>query len=300
MMELKRLLTRATALLLQGAYQGAESFIEQAMAESDKIKSELAELDTLRTRVTEMAAEAERFQSVIDEANAQESVCEVEHITYDGGNTYVSELYFKDGSLDSLPDGMKLYASPIPAQQSYEQALNLLAESRENFENQFGFSSDADWVYKDLAELFISDLPAQQSPAVAVPDNCEICKRTKYAMATLRYILNLDQDSNKTPSDTVDDIINKYAAYPPIESSDVIIARAALKKLADLDVVNFATPSPLITEQDALQKLRTEVGEAINILAMCGDKTPFDQLGKKLVAAFNNSSSPKLNEAKHD
>lgn len=67
--------------------------------------------------------------------------------------------------------GERLYAAPVPAQQSYHQALQLLAESRENFEKQFGSSVDADWVYKDLAELFVCDLPAQQSPAVAVTDD---------------------------------------------------------------------------------------------------------------------------------
>jgi hypothetical protein len=65
-MELKRLLDRANVLLFQGAYQGAESFIEQAMAESEKLKKDLAELDTLRTRVIEMAAEVERLQSLTE------------------------------------------------------------------------------------------------------------------------------------------------------------------------------------------------------------------------------------------
>lgn len=44
--------------------------------------------------------------------------------------------------------------------------------------------------------------------------------------------------------------------------------------------------------EDALQKLRLEVAEAMNILAMCGNQTPVDQLGKKLAAALNASALP--------
>lgn len=47
---------------------------------------------------------------------------------------------------------------------------------------------------------------------------------------------------------------------------------------------------PAVAVPDALQKLRLEVAEAINILAMCGDQTPVDQLGKKLAAALNASA----------
>lgn len=47
---------------------------------------------------------------------------------------------------------------------------------------------------------------------------------------------------------------------------------------------------PAVAVPDALQKLRLEVAEAINILAMCGDQTPADQLGKKLAAALNASA----------
>lgn len=112
-MELKRLLTRATTLLLQGAYQGAESFIEQAMAEAGKLKSELSELETLRTRVTEMAAEVERLQSAIDEANAQDPCFEVGRHGK-SGDYFVTELK----SNVKLYKGMRLFARPIPAQQS--------------------------------------------------------------------------------------------------------------------------------------------------------------------------------------
>lgn len=38
-----------------------------------------------------------------------------------------------------------------------------------------------------------------------------------------------------------------------------------------------------------LHKLRVEVLECINILALCKDKTPIDQLGEKLANAYNNS-----------
>jgi hypothetical protein len=47
---------------------------------------------------------------------------------------------------------------------------------------------------------------------------------------------------------------------------------------------------PAVAVPDVLQKLRLEVAEAINILAMCGDQTPVDQLGKKLAAALNASA----------
>lgn len=72
-MELIRLLNRANALLIQGAYQGAENIIDSALEESRAIKSELSELATLRVRAVEMAAEIERLHDVIDEANAQQS-----------------------------------------------------------------------------------------------------------------------------------------------------------------------------------------------------------------------------------
>lgn len=104
-----------------------------------------------------------------------------------------------------------------------------------------------------LESLPLSISPRTPGSAVAVPDCCDNCKRIKYPIATLRYILNLEQDSSKTLSDTVTDIINKYAAYPPIESSDAMVARAAIKKLAELDIAkfneSFIAQSPRITEQ---------------------------------------------------
>lgn len=121
------------------------------------------EIEQMRIRMGEMAAEIERLQSVIDEANAQEPAIVVRGRKVVGFNP--AEGTRIEG---------EFYARPIPAQQSSYQSLQLLAESRENFEKQFGFSSEADWVYKDLAELFISDLPGQQSPAVAVPDGWKL------------------------------------------------------------------------------------------------------------------------------
>lgn len=108
-MELTRLLTRATALLLNGAYQGAESLIERAMAEAEELKSELAELDTLRTRVTEMAAEVDRLQSVIDEANAQEPY---RYIGNGKTLAYPNPVYENDA------EWVPVYLRTVPAQQS--------------------------------------------------------------------------------------------------------------------------------------------------------------------------------------
>lgn len=154
-MELKRILDRANVLLLQGAYQGAESFIEQAMEEADKLKQELAEIDTLRTRVTEMAAEVERLQGLIDAANAQGPVATID-VHFDTSDYELDEdrkltYVFKGKTLEQLGIGRhNLYAHPIPAQQSPE-----------NKELTF---------YGNVNVSEAIAMVEQQSPAVVVPD----------------------------------------------------------------------------------------------------------------------------------
>ena len=197
-MELKRLLTRATALLLQGAYQGAESFIEQAMAEADKLKQYLAELDTLRNRILEMAAEIERLnsawqvetlnrkdsiiakqeeekdrlksenahlQSVIDEANAQEPVIRV----LDGRVADFNPNY--DGDVSNG----EFFARPIPAQQSPAVAVHENAvEAKENLENFL--HQNTNWHPREWAEIqgFIDGLVKSKSPRITEQDAREI------------------------------------------------------------------------------------------------------------------------------
>ena len=128
-MELKRLLDRENVLLLQGAYQGAESFIEQAMSEADKIKSDLAEIDTLRTRVTEMASEVDRLQPSIDEANAQPAFG---HVIKENGS--MCEFV----TTNNVPVGCHtVYARPIPEQQSPAVAVPDEGELRRIFEEYY-------------------------------------------------------------------------------------------------------------------------------------------------------------------
>lgn len=176
-MELKRLLTRANALLLQGAYQGAEYFIEQAMAESDKLKSELAELDTLRTRVTEMAAEVERLQSHIPEWLCDK--CNCVHVAPKN----LTDTFCKCGN--SLRPS-SLTERRLEAENSRLQSVIDEANAQEHvyFWREIGESDwiqcHKDWYYKcaDSAEhdtkmLYTRPIPAQQSPAVAVPELLE-------------------------------------------------------------------------------------------------------------------------------
>ena len=59
-MDILQKLVRANALLLQGAYQGAEHVLDSAIVD-----------------VREFVAENARLKSIIDEANAQEPVIQV-------------------------------------------------------------------------------------------------------------------------------------------------------------------------------------------------------------------------------
>jgi len=88
-----------------------------------------------------------------------------------------------------------------------------------------------EWI-TDEGRTLLAKLNEHREPEVKPKESID----PKYPLATLRYILNLKQDSSRNLSDTVTEIINKYASYPPVESSDLIIAKAALAKLAELDV----------------------------------------------------------------
>lgn len=214
-MELKRLLTRAKVLLLQGSHEGTESFIEQAMAEAGKIKSELCELDTLRKRVTEMAAEVERLQSVIDEANAQGPV------GYTGSGSIDAVKVGVEGHLfgSSAPSHpIALYARPIPAQQSpleYSGGIPFVPWSKEK-------------------EFFES---MQQSPAGAVPEGFALVpKKPNQAMLFAANGVRV-----KCGNDVDGDPI--FTQLNTAEATEVFNAF--------LSSAPKSSPSPRITEQDA-------------------------------------------------
>lgn len=161
------------------------------------------ELEQMRIRMAEMAAEVERLNAVIDEANAQKPI-------YQYSNTHDLSLWTdcNKWTFDIMRDDHRriVYASPIPAQQSRNQALQLLAESRENFEKQFGVSADADWVYQDLAELLVSDLPEHQSPAVvAGTDSYDTVSSIAYTLHN--YATHLHYAGNEYLSDQLEEIV---------------------------------------------------------------------------------------------
>lgn len=148
---------------------------------------------------------------------------------------------------------------PIPAQQSYDQALQLLAESRENYEKQFGFSSDADWVYKDLAELFIVDLPAQQSPAVAVPELKDIEVTDQMASAFNQAICDdamNDQDIEAVKTGLRAAISHLHPmpkSFYELEIERLVALNDSLlaNEIRLIERLRTMQPSPRITEQDA-------------------------------------------------
>lgn len=323
--------------------------------------------ESLLKRLELADAENARLQSTIDGANAQEA----EEVTTQPsriGNTEYSAGHPISIVLDSAYRNFR-----NPAQQSSDQALQLLSESRENFEKRFGFSADADWAYKDLAELFISDLPERQSPAVdgewsygedndgwyveckgeqvcycaseasarriseamsmkspavAVPDN----KFGDNLLWFLREFASADDDQLEyaeleiygegesgvegvctvsvqeiceaaastiemltgSPSPRITEQgTDELLPLHPIDHPDcqvMLWSEQEIAAIKDYAKRCIAALPDRVTEQDALQKLRVEVAEAINILAMCGDKTPVDQIGKKLCDALNASA----------
>lgn len=95
-MELLQKLVRANALLLQGAYQGAENLLDSAIVD-------------VRTLLEENA----RLRTEIDEANAQEPALRLNTM---GGAMQWNPNYKGDWSGE-------FYARPIPAQQSPALAL---------------------------------------------------------------------------------------------------------------------------------------------------------------------------------
>lgn len=138
-----------------------------------------------------------------------------------------------------------------------------------------------------IFDHWLATKDAQQSPAVAVPS-------VEAFAAIIEKAVQLY--SHKWSDEFCDVTIGIMKTGMGYIHPEGLIEFAKQIRSGEVELPRNLDQLPRITEQDALQKLRTEVGEAINILAMCGDKTPFDQLGKKLVAAFNDSSSPKLNE----
>lgn len=235
-MELKRLLTRANALLLQGAYQGAESFIEQAMAESDKLKSGLSELDTLSTRVTEMAAEVERL--------SRERQCLAEaigRIAVASGDTRTEftgpDLLMACGD---AAEGIKHLTAENARLQSVIDEANAQVHSVEVVEAKKGCYMSVIWnglSKPNIGEKFYArQIPAQQSPiriqcthcgtpvnyiggqspAVAVPD--EMKESLKLAISLL------NDDCSFGKADLLQELLNRgYLQSPSITETAVAV-----------------------------------------------------------------------------
>lgn len=116
------------------------------------------DIEQMRIRMGEMAAEIERLKSIIDEANAQEPAVTVVEWNAGGSGS------FKEAQgIHRLDGGTKLYARPIPAQQSPVIPNGV-------YENKCSCGSFFFGVKNQpfCAKCYDDKLRSQQSPAVAI------------------------------------------------------------------------------------------------------------------------------------
>ena len=240
-MELLQKLVRANALLLQGAYRGAEHILDSAIIDA-----------------RELVAENARLQSVIDGANAQEPLAwKHNDRKTDIIHTEVKELahrvFVKNGfhsNIDRAPVDysenytIPLYAHPIPAQQSpnvsdYEDVLEghrKLVRELDVLLNGDGAAKQASLcdVVGQIAQIVREKGSPllQQSPAVAV-----------HALELLRALFDLYENGVDCYEDPED--MSNYVGK--VFELDGETFDACVNILNG----NPAIPSRRITEQDA-------------------------------------------------
>ncbi len=173
----------------------------------------------------QLRAQNARLQSIIDEANAQEPVGYMVR-----GSFFYSKVE-AEKSADHLTanyentDVINVYVDPIPAQQSVDRdtIINVLLS--------IGNMSEG-----IIADAIISAIGAQQSPAVAVPDNFNGDDRKLIECATA--LLELDAKGVLVPHG-----IGGHA-----------------RTIIESFVSRASNPSPRITEQDAREIISSYAG----------------------------------------
>lgn len=160
----------AERLIFEAQQIGADQQINRLKLIEKERDALRAQLETTKRELTATTISWENAQAELDRLSRQKPIgFLLEHS--DGAEFYNMEMSANFNCTDKIQASVSpVYAAPVPAMPiQSEQALQLIAESRENFEKQFGSSADADWVYKDLAELMISDLPESKSSSVPIP-----------------------------------------------------------------------------------------------------------------------------------
>lgn len=113
---------------------------------------ELQQVDKLKECLFQMQNANIDLAKKLSAQPAQEPVGEVQHYAAPANlPAYVNMKWYGKPP----KNGTKLYTAPVKQESKPESAFELLQQSKDNFERNFGGNSlDADWIYSDLQELF--------------------------------------------------------------------------------------------------------------------------------------------------
>lgn len=245
-----------------------------------------------------VVAERDELRAYKEAAESQEPIrWALDHFAFGIGTTLFDseqEAIDYSRSIEDSSKAIPLYATPLPADKTVtrQDIIDVLLSTRGQSE---GVTADAILgLLPDKGTVAVS-ASTTDKPAVAEMESQKpvawgaFYYGGKYRGQLYHHAFSEEQiDRYIANVHRSDDSITlrKGRLYAkPVPAEQVPDAIQLLQRVAA-----STTDKPAVAVPDVLQKLRLEVAEAINILAMCGDQTPVDQLGKKLADALNASA----------